>query len=131
MKGLKGLVALIAVVCSPAAVAVVQTHTGLVENVLTGRGRINLDYGNMQVVMKSLPAGTTCASSYTPAVLAKTFFFAGGTTVQGMLQKQSYENFANIAAAQELPVTIEYDTAGCTAGFGINIISITITPPPQ
>lgn len=124
-------VASIALTGMTAAEAAVQFHTSLVERLLTGRGRYSVDYGGVQIVTKdAIPVSvTTCASAYAPDELRRTFYYSGGTAVQGGQQKQSYENIVNSAAAQGLPVTIEYDTAGCTAGYGINIISISIAPP--
>ena len=124
-------VTLAALMGMSAAEAVVQTHTSPVQKLLTGRGRYNIDYGGIQVVATNAISGSTCASAYTPAELARTFYYSSGLSAMGGATRQSFENIVNSAAAQGLPVTIEYDTAGCTAGYGINIISISISPPAE
>lgn len=92
-------------------------------------GRPGTDYGGIQIKLTSPITGTACAT----ADVSRGFYYSAGATAQGAIVMQAYMNLALSAQAQDLALTVNYDSAtACSPGYGIGMPAtpILLVSPP-
>ena len=122
---LKAVCALVIAVQSFGALATPVSLTSKVKSVSLV-GRPGVDYGGVQILLDAPITGTACA----PADVARGFYYSSGTAASGAIVLQAYMNLALSAQAQDIPMTINYDTAtACVSGYGVGMPATPVTLP--